>query len=70
MTKIRIPNRWLAMHSGDFIVSKIPFHRIERYALAAESRGYSFSTTPCDAGYIVTCERSPHDNIIQMRRAS
>lgn len=61
MKTTRLPPRWLALHEGDMIVSKVPLHRMEKYADAAKDRGFEYRFDPCEDGYLVICTRSPHD---------
>lgn len=57
----KIPTRWACLHTGDMLVSRIPLHRMKRYAEVGRFIGYRFQFDPHPRGYLVTCTASPHD---------
>lgn len=56
---MKIPTRWLHLHTGDRIHTRIPFHRIEAYAEHLAGKGYAFAAEPSELGYWVICTQSP-----------
>ena len=53
------PHKWKALHVGDMVISRAPFHRIERHIEAAEALGWAFTAEPHPDGYLITCVKSP-----------
>lgn len=60
--KIKPPHAWLALFTGDMIISRIPKHKIDRLVPVMAEKGFELSVDPIAQGYLVTCKKSPNDN--------
>lgn len=60
--KIKPPHTWLALFTGDMIISRIPKHKIDRLVTLMAEKGFELSVAPIAQGYLVTCKKSPNDD--------
>ena len=53
------PHKWKALHVGDMVISRAPFHKIQRHIDAAARGGWIFTAAPHPDGYLISCQKAP-----------